>query len=403
MFNHHKVEIEFGEETLVLETGKIARQASGAVVATYGETQVLCASVGAKEPRPGMDFFPLTVNYIEKSYAAGRIPGGFFKREGRPSESEILTCRLMDRPIRPLFPDGYKNEVQITAQVLCHDLENPADIPALIAASASLAISPMPFMGPIGAARVGLIDGEYILNPTSAELSESELDLVVAGTREGVLMVESEAHELDEEVMLGAVMFGWESFQPVIDAIEELVEKCGKDKWETPALPYDKDELYDMVKAQIGDDLEAAYKLTVKQERRQAIDDARQKSLDALATEELGEGPVNGAFKKVESDIVRGGILKTGQRIDGRDTKTVRQIESEVGLLPRAHGSALFTRGETQAIVVATLGTGQDEQIIDALEGEYRSRFMLHYNFPPYSVGECGRVGFTSRRVIGLG
>jgi len=404
MFKTYRKELTWGGRKLVLETGKIARQADGAVLATYGETKVLCTVVAAKSPKPGVDFFPLTVNYQEKAFAAGKIPGGFFKREGRPSEKETLVSRLIDRPIRPLFADGFRNETQVVITVLAHDLENDPDIVSMVGVSAALTLSGVPFMGPVGAARVAYIDGAYVLNPTMSQIEESKLDLVVAGTAEGVLMVESEAKELSEEVMLGAVTFGHEGFQPVINAIIELAEQCAKEPWDlTPAAPEVAIVKDLFVKEGIVAALTEAYKVVVKQERYAAVGDVKKKAL-ALVAENAAQLAVAGeVFKGLESDVVRGNILKTGVRIDGRDTKTVRPIEVEVGVLPRAHGSALFTRGETQALVVATLGTGQDEQIIDALGGEYRENFMLHYNFPPYSVGEAGRMGSPGRREIGHG
>ncbi|MEM5581615.1 polyribonucleotide nucleotidyltransferase [Roseibium sp. AS2] len=406
MFDIHRVEVEWGGRPLILETGKVARQADGAVMATYGETKVLATVVSAKQPKPGQDFFPLTVNYQEKAFAAGKIPGGFFKREGRPSEHETLTSRLIDRPIRPLFADGYKNDTQIVITVLSHDLENAPDILALVASSAALTLSGVPFMGPIGGARVGYIDGEYVLNPLVDDMPESALDLIVAGTGDAVLMVESEARELDEDIMLGAVMFGHKGFQPVIDAIIKLAETAAKEPREL-VLP-DHSELFGKVKSLAADDLVAAYKITSKTERKNAIDAAKAKVVEALITNaaegEAVEANVLGdQFKKVEAEIVRGGILDTKTRIDGRDLSTVRAISSEVGILPRAHGSALFTRGETQGLVVATLGTGEDEQFVDLLEGTVKSHFMLHYNFPPYSVGETGRMGSPGRREIGHG
>lgn len=404
MFEIHTETIEWAGRTLTFETGRVARQADGAVVASYGDTMILATAVGAKSMNPDQDFFPLSVHYQEKSYAAGKIPGGFFKREARPSEFATLTSRLIDRPIRPLFAKGFMNEVQVMCTTLSHDFVNSPDILALVATSAALTISGMPFMGPIGGARVGYIDGEYVLNPTPEQMEVSALDLVVAGTREGVLMVESEANELSEDIMLGAVMFGWEGFQPVIDSIIALAEKCAKDPWDLPEADPAKEALAAKVKDQFGKDFEDAYALTVKQERQTRLAEVRASAVDALSVEgEIEEKTISGLCKDVESDIVRGSVLKTGTRIDGRDTKTVRPILAEVGVLPRAHGSALFTRGETQGLIVTTLGTGQDEQIIDALEGEYKENFLLHYNFPPYSVGECGRVGFTGRREIGHG
>ncbi|CBS88234.1 polyribonucleotide nucleotidyltransferase [Azospirillum lipoferum] len=402
MFTVHRKEIEWGGRKLVLETGKIARQANGAVMVTYGDTTVLCTAVAAKAPKPGVDFFPLTVNYQEKAFAAGKIPGGFFKREGRPTEKETLVSRLIDRPIRPLFADGFRNETQVVCTVLSHDLENDPDIVAMVGASAALTISGIPFLGPIGAARVGYKNGQYVLNPTMDEVEDSDLDLVVAGTTEGVLMVESEAKELTEEVMLGAVMFGHTNFQPVIEMIIDLAEEAAKEPWDLPEPAYDRKALKARLRETVGSDVEAAYTEMVKQSRYEKVGAAKAKALETLA-EEFDAQSIGFEFKELEADILRGAVLKTGRRIDGRDTKTVRPIVSEVGVLPRAHGSALFTRGETQALVVTTLGTSQDEQIIDALEGEYREHFMLHYNFPPYSVGEAGRMGSPGRREIGHG
>jgi polyribonucleotide nucleotidyltransferase len=406
MFNHHKVEIEWGGRPLILETGKIARQADGAVLATYGETVVLATVVSAKEPKPGFDFFPLTVNYQEKTYAAGKIPGGYFKREGRPSEKETLISRLIDRPIRPLFAEGYKNDTQVVVTVVQHDLENDPDIVSIVATSAALTLSGVPFMGPIGGARVGYINGEYVLNPHIDEMEESKLDLVVAGTSEAVLMVESEAKELAEDVMLGAVMFGHKNFQPVIDAIIKLAEVAAKEPRDHGAPDYS--ELETTMLGLIEDELRAAYKNTVKQERYAAVEAAKAKVKAALLPEGAEQTTwtseqVSSVFKDLQAKIVRWNILDTGSRIDGRDLKTVRPIVSEVGILPRTHGSALFTRGETQAIVVATLGTGEDEQYVDALTGMYKETFLLHYNFPPYSVGETGRMGSPGRREIGHG
>ncbi len=403
MFNITRKEINWGGRPLILETGKIARQADGAVLVTYGGTQVLCTAVANRSVRPGQDFFPLTVNYQEKTFAAGKIPGGFFKREGRPSEKETLTSRLIDRPIRPLFPDGFRNETQVICTVLAHDLENDPDIVALIGASAALTISGVPFMGPIGGCRVGYIDGEFVLNPQQDELPSSSLDLIVAGTREGVLMVESEAKELDEDTMLKAVTFGHQQSQAIIDLIIELAESCAKEPWDIPEPPEQYETVAARVKELATEPLTAAYQITVKQDRVEALNAARKTVMETLAAEELDVEIGAAVFKKVEKDIVRGSIIKTGQRIDGRDTKTVRNINCEVGILPRAHGSALFTRGETQALVVTTLGTGQDEQIIDALEGEYRESFLLHYNFPPYSVGEASFLRSPGRREIGHG
>ncbi|ASP37034.1 polyribonucleotide nucleotidyltransferase [Labrenzia sp. VG12] len=406
MFDIHRVEVEWGGRPLILETGKVARQADGAVMATYGETKVLATVVSAKEPRPGQDFFPLTVNYQEKAYAAGKIPGGFFKREGRPSEHETLTSRLIDRPIRPLFADGYKNDTQVVITVLSHDLENAPDILAMVASSAALTLSGVPFMGPIGGARVGYINGEYVLNPLVDDMPESSLDLVVAGTTDAVLMVESEAKELDEDTMLGAVMFGHKGFQPVIDAIIKLAETAAKEPREL-VLP-DHSALFAKIKDMVAGEVAEAYKITSKTERKNAVDAAKAKVVEALITNaaegEAVEANVLGEqFKKLEAEIVRGSILDTGSRIDGRDLSTVRAITSEVGILPRAHGSSLFTRGETQGLVVSTLGTGEDEQFVDLLEGTVKAHFMLHYNFPPYSVGETGRMGSPGRREIGHG
>lgn len=401
MFEVFKKDIEWGGRTLSLETGKVARQADGAVMATLGETTVLCTAVAASSPKPGQDFFPLTVNYQEKTFAAGKIPGGFFKREGRPSEKETLVSRLIDRPIRPLFPEGFKCDTQVITTVLSFDMENDPDIVAMIGASAALTISGIPFFGPIGAARVGMIDGAYVLNPTMDQVKESHLDLVVAGTREGVLMVESEAKELDEDTMLGAVNFGHEAMQSVIDAIISLAEVAAKDPRPLPEEPAEADGIKKAFKG-FGKDLAKAYQIADKVSRQSAVSEIKSSAMEKL-DEDTDTVLASGLFKKLEADTVRGAILKTSKRIDGRDLSTVRPIVAEVGVLPRTHGSALFTRGETQALAVATLGTGQDEQIIDALEGEYRQNFMLHYNFPPYSVGEAGRVGSPGRREIGHG
>ena len=408
MFKEFRKEIEWGGRKLVLESGKIARQADGAVMATYGETKVLCTVVAEKTQRPGIDFFPLAVHYGEKAYAAGKIPGGFFKREGRPGEKETLTCRLIDRPIRPLFAKSFRNETQVICTVMSHDQENNPDIVAMIGTSAALTLSGLPFMGPIGGCRVGYINDEFVLNPQTDELAESKLDLVVAGTTEGVLMVESEVQELSEEVMLNAVMFAHRSFQPVIQAIIEMAEACAKEPRQLPEPPEGKQALVDKVASLAEEGLRAAYAEKDKMIRQGKVSEVRGTVNAAIKGDdsfdsELVENVLADAFKSVEKDIVRRDILKTGQRIDGRDTRTVRPIVSEVGMLPRTHGSALFTRGETQAIVVATLGTGQDEARVDALEGEYKEHFMLHYNFPPYSVGEAGRFGFTGRREIGHG
>ncbi len=404
MFDIHKKEITWGGRPLVFESGRIARQADGAVLVRYGETIVLCTVVGEKAPRPGLDFFPLTVHYQEKTFAAGKIPGGFFKREGRPSEKEVLTSRLIDRPIRPLFANGYKNETQVICTVLSHDLENDPDIVAMIGASAALTISGIPFLGPIGGCRVGYKDGEYILNPLQAEVPESDLDLVLAGTQEGVLMVESEAQELSEEVMLGAVVFGHEQMQPVIDAIIGLAEACAKEPWDLPEEAPEVATVREKFQAEFGGRLAEAYTEIDKMARRDKVAAVKEEAIASLDEEdEASLAVAGGVFKALESDIVRGSILKTGKRIDGRTTSDVRQIVSEVGILPRAHGSALFTRGETQAMVTTTLGTGQDEQIMDALEGEYRQHFLLHYNFPSYSVGEARRMVPPGRREIGHG
>jgi polyribonucleotide nucleotidyltransferase len=406
MFDIHRVELDWGGRKLVLETGKIARQADGAVVATYGESKVLATVVAAKEPREGVDFLPLTVDYQEKFYAAGRIPGGYFKREGRPTEKETLVSRLIDRPVRPLFADGWRNETQVIVTTLSHDLENDPDILALLAASAALTISGAPFMGPIGAARVGFINNEYVLNPILDEMTESQLDLVVAGTQDAVLMVESEAKELSEDVMLGAVMFGHRHFQPVIDAIIKLAEKAAKEPRELKVV--DNAALEKEMLGLIEQELRTAYAVPDKMARHKAVDAAKAKVVAHFCPEGVENPPypklrVASVFKELEAKIVRWNILDTGKRIDGRDVKTVRPIVSEVGVLPRAHGSALFTRGETQALVIATLGTGEDEQWIDALQGTYKETFLLHYNFPPFSVGETGRMGGPRRREIGHG
>ncbi|HKA78530.1 MAG TPA: polyribonucleotide nucleotidyltransferase [Xanthobacteraceae bacterium] len=406
MFDIHRVELDWGGRKLVLETGKIARQADGAVVATYGESKVLATVVAAKEPREGVDFLPLTVDYQEKFYAAGRIPGGYFKREGRPTEKETLVSRLIDRPIRPLFAEGWRNETQVIVTTLSHDLENDPDVLAMIASSAALTLSGAPFMGPIGAARVGFINNEYVLNPVLDEMAESHLDLVVAGTQDAVLMVESEAKELSEDVMLGAVMFGHRHFQPVIDAIIKLAEKAAKEPRDHQVT--DNSALEKEMLGLIEKDVRAAYAIADKMDRHKAVDAAKAKVVAHFCPEGAENPPytkiqVGGVFKEIEAKIVRWNILDTGSRIDGRDVRTVRPIVSEVGVLPRAHGSALFTRGETQALVVATLGTGEDEQWIDALHGTYKETFLLHYNFPPFSVGETGRMGGPRRREIGHG
>ncbi|MBK5911297.1 polyribonucleotide nucleotidyltransferase [Rhodothalassium salexigens] len=403
MFDIYRKTLEWGGRTLTIETGHIARQADGAVLATYGETAVLCTVCAARSVKPGQDFFPLTVNYQEKTYAAGKIPGGFFKREGRPSEKETLTSRLIDRPIRPLFPGDFKNDTQVICTVLSHDMENDPDVVAMIGASAALTLSGIPFLGPIAGARVGYSDGQYILNPTLAQMEDTELDLVVAGTQQAVLMVESEAKELDEETMLGAVMFGHKQMQPVVDAIIELAEEAAKEPWDLPE-PADHGALEAEIRDLVLADLEAAYQITEKQARTQAVAAAKDKMVAAFEGRDDIEPLLLGdLFKGLEKSIVRGNILDGKPRIDGRALDQVRPILSEVEVLPRSHGSALFTRGETQALVVVTLGTGEDEQIVDALSGSYREHFMLHYNFPPYSVGETGRVGFTGRREIGHG
>lgn len=401
MFEVYRKEITWGGKLLTFETGKIARQADGAVMVTYGGTTVLCTAVGASSAKAGIDFFPLTVNYQEKTFAAGRIPGGFFKREGRPSEKETLVSRLIDRPIRPLFHKNYKNETQIIATVLAHDMENDPDILAIIGASAALTISGLPFMGPIGACRVGWDGNQYILNPNIEQMRDATLDLVVAGTKEGVLMVESEASELSEEIMLGAVDYGHKEIENVIKAIIDLAEIAAKEPRPLPEEPAEKDEYSKIIK-KFRKKFEKAYKETDKSKRSKALSEIRGNIVEQFS-DTINLSLVSTLTKDLEADIVRGNILKTKERIDGRDTRTIRPIVAEVGTLPRAHGSALFTRGETQALVVATLGTGQDEQIIDSLEGEYRSKFMLHYNFPPYSVGEAGRVGSPGRREIGHG
>jgi len=402
MFHVYRKELNWGGRRLVLETGQIARQADGAVLATYGETTVLCTAVAVKSARPGQDFFPLTVNYQEKTFAAGKIPGGFFKREGRPSEKETLVSRLIDRPLRPLFASGFVNETQVVCTVLSHDLENDPDIVAMIGASAALTISGIPFLGPIAGARVGYVEGNYVLNPILSQLSRSELDLVVAGTSEGVLMVESEAKELPEHIMLGAVTFGHREFQPVIQAIIDLAETCAREPWSLPPKPPELEEIGARLRDAVGPLIEAAYATLGKQDRSNRLDEAKAK-LTELFPDEAQYAVALKLFKDIEKEIVRGAILRDGHRIDGRDTRTVRPISCDVGILPRAHGSALFTRGETQALVVATLGTGQDEQVIDALEGEYRENFMLHYNFPPYATGEAGRMGSPGRREVGHG
>jgi polyribonucleotide nucleotidyltransferase len=403
MFDIHRVEIEWGGRKLKLETGHMARQADAAVYAQYGETSVLATVVGAKSVKPGIDFFPLTVNYQERTYAAGKIPGGYFKREGRPTEKETLVSRLIDRPIRPLFVEGFKNEVQVVVTVLSHDLENDPDVVGMVAASAALTLSGLPFLGPIGAARVGYISGQYVLNPLVDEMAETNLDLVVAGTHDAVMMVESEAKELSEEIMLGAVMFGHKHFQPVIQAIIKLAETAAKEPWDIKIA--DKAKYAEQVKAIAGETLTQAFSTKEKGKRNDLVSEAKKRVFSEIKIpEDASEKVLLGdAFKALEMDIMRGDVLKTKKRIDGRDLVTVRPIVSEVHVLPRAHGSALFTRGETQALVVATLGTGEDEQYVDSLEGTRKERFLLHYNFPPFSVGETGRMGSPGRREIGHG
>ena len=402
--NSVKKTVQYGEHSLSLETGKIARQAGGAVIASLGETSVMVTVVGKKSVQPGQDFFPLTVNYQERTYAAGKIPGGFFKREGRPSEKETLTSRLIDRPLRPLFPKGFLNEVQVIATVVALDPAIDPDIPAMIGASAALAVSGIPFNGPIAGARVGYIDGNYVLNPSKVQLAESQLELVVAGTDSAVLMVESEASELPEEVMLGSVMFGHEQLQTAIRLVNDLKAEVGKEAWDWTA-PEKDPAIYDTVKANAYAGIENAYTMSDKMERQDALAAIRDAAVEALAGEEseMSADDVKGAFSKLEKELVRGRIISGEKRIDGRDTATVRQVTVETTVLPRVHGSALFTRGETQAVVVATLGAERDAQTIDAVEGEYRDRFMLHYNFPPFCVGETGFVGSPKRREIGHG
>ena len=397
-------EMEWGGRKLVLETGKVARQAEGAVLVTYGETEVLATVCAAKEVKADQDFFPLTVNYQEKYYATGKVPGGFMKREGKPSEREVLISRLIDRPIRPLFPDAFKNEVQVICTVLSHDQQTDSDIPAMIAASAALTISGIPFLGPIGAAKVGYIDGQFVLNPTIEQMPNTNLELSVAGTSEGVLMVESEANELSEETMLNAVMFGFESFQPVIKMIKELKAEAGKPDWEAPAFPPEFDALYARIEKEFIGKYEEAFKVTDKLKRGELVGQASEEVKATIDPEnELEMRYVGDAIEKLMHKVVREKVLTTGHRIDGRDTKTVRPIQCEVDVLPCAHGSALFTRGETQAMVVTTLGTGDDAQVVDGLMNEYKEDFMLNYNFPPFSVGECGRIGSPGRREIGHG
>lgn len=403
MFTVYRKEIMWGGKPLILETGKIARQADGAVLVTYGETIVLCTAVAHKTPMPDVDFFPLTVHYQEKAYAAGRIPGGFFKREGKPSETETLVSRLIDRPIRPLFAPGFLNDTQVVCTVLSHDMENLPDIPALVGASAALTLSGLPFLGPIGAARVGYVNNEFVLNPSLDQLPDSSLNLVIAGTAEGVLMVESEAHELSETQMLEAVMFGHAHFQPVIQMIIDLAEECAKAPWEISPQDPQKEKLVERLKSLAIEDLKEAYSIHDKALRHKKVSLIKAQTTEALVEEGFPAHLAAGEFKELTKNLVRAQILETGQRIDGRDTTTIRPIVCEVGILPRAHGSALFTRGSTQALVIATLGTGQSEQIIDALEGEYKETFLLHYNFPPFSVGETGRMSGPGRREIGHG
>ncbi|MGN6422129.1 MAG: polyribonucleotide nucleotidyltransferase [Asticcacaulis sp.] len=406
MFDIKRKTIEWAGRKFTLETGRVARQADSAVLATYGETTVLATVVYARKPKPGQDFFPLTVNYQEKTFAAGKIPGGYFKREGRPSEKETLVSRLIDRPIRPLFVKGFKNEVQVVCTVLSHDMENDPDIVAMVAASAALTFSGVPFMGPIGGARVGVIDGEYVLNPTLDQMKESDLDLVVAGTQDALMMVESEAQELSEDKMLGALMFAHRGMQPMIDAIIEMAEHVAKEPFEFE--PEDFSGIVADIKKLVGQDIRDAYTIQEKHPRHEAVGAAKAKAAEALVVSEANPDGVEAtkfaaAFKECEAEVLRRDIIEHGKRVDGRAVDKVRAIVSEVGILPRTHGSALFTRGETQALVVATLGTGEDEQFIDALEGTYKEKFLLHYNFPPYSVGETGRMGSPGRREIGHG
>ena len=403
MFDVKNVEIEWAGRKLKLETGKIARQADATVLATYGGTIVMANVVAAKEAKPDIDFFPLTVNYQEKYYSVGKIPGGFFKREARPTEKETLVSRLIDRPVRPLFHKDFKNETQVTCTVLSHDQENDSDVVALVAASAALTLSGLPFLGPLGAIKIGFIDDEFVVNPTKSQLVNTKLELVLAGTKEGVLMIESEAHELSEKQMLDAVVLGQDSYKAVIDAIIALAKKAAKEPWE---LKEKEDEIKNLptnISSEFGNDFIEAYKIIEKQKRSDQLSSIRNSISEKYASETLSAVIIADAIKNVEKDIVRGELINTGKRIDGRDTKTVRPIVCETGILERTHGSALFTRGETQAIVVSTLGTGQDEQRIDAIDGEYTENFMLHYNFPPYSVGECGRMSGPGRREIGHG
>ncbi len=403
MFDVKNVEIEWAGRKLKLETGKIARQADSTVIATYGGTTVMCNVVAAKEANPDMDFFPLTVNYQEKYYSVGKIPGGFFKREARPTEKETLVSRLIDRPVRPLFHKDFKNETQVTCTVLSHDQENDSDVVAMVAASAALTLSGLPFLGPLGAIKIGFIDDEFVLNPSKSQLSNSKLELVLAGTKEGVLMIESEAHELSEKQMLDAVVLGQENYKTVIEAIISLAKKAAKEPWDLKEKNEEIKNLPSKINEDFGKEFIDAYKITEKQKRSEKLSSLRNEISEKFVSETLSPVLVSDAIKNVEKDIVRGELINTGNRIDGRDTKTVRPIVCETGVLERTHGSALFTRGETQALVVSTLGTGQDEQRIDAIDGEYTENFMLHYNFPPYSVGEVGRIGSTSRREIGHG
>ena len=403
MFDVKNVEIEWAGRKLKLETGKIARQADSTVIATYGGTTVMCNVVAAKEANPDMDFFPLTVNYQEKYYSVGKIPGGFFKREARPTEKETLVSRLIDRPVRPLFHKDFKNETQVTCTVLSHDQENDSDVVAMVAASAALTLSGLPFLGPLGAIKIGFIDDEFVVNPSKSQLSNSKLELVLAGTKEGVLMIESEAHELSEKQMLDAVVLGQENYKTVIEAIISLAKKAAKEPWDLKEKDEEIKSLPFKINEDFGKGFIDAYKITEKQKRSEKLSSLRNEISEKFVSETLSPVLVSDAIKNVEKDIVRGELINTGNRIDGRDTKTVRPIVCETGVLERTHGSALFTRGETQALVVSTLGTGQDEQRIDAIDGEYTENFMLHYNFPPYSVGEVGRIGSTSRREIGHG
>ena len=403
MFDVKNVEIEWAGRKLKLETGKIARQADSTVIATYGGTTVMCNVVAAKEANPDMDFFPLTVNYQEKYYSVGKIPGGFFKREARPTEKETLVSRLIDRPVRPLFHKDFKNETQVTCTVLSHDQENDSDVVAMVAASAALTLSGLPFLGPLGAIKIGFIDDEFVVNPSKSQLSNSKLELVLAGTKEGVLMIESEAHELSEKQMLDAVVLGQENYKTVIEAIISLAKKAAKEPWDLKEKDEEIKSLPSKIDKEFGKEFINAYKITEKQKRSEKLSSLRNEISEKFVSETLSPVLVSDAIKNVEKDIVRGELINTGNRIDGRDTKTVRPIVCETGVLERTHGSALFTRGETQALVVSTLGTGQDEQRIDAIDGEYTENFMLHYNFPPYSVGEVGRIGSTSRREIGHG